>query len=53
MRSPPAAIQPSYAILLHTISGAQSGMLATQRNASLAALEMTQEAHSIAAGVAW
>jgi hypothetical protein len=46
-----AAIQAAYAILLN-LYPAQSGMLATQRNASLAALALTENANSIAAGVA-
>jgi hypothetical protein len=47
-----AAIQAAYAMLLNLYQ-AQSGMLATQRNASLATLALTEEASSIAAGVAW
>jgi hypothetical protein len=47
-----AAIQAAYAILLN-LYPAQSGMLATRRNASLTALALTEKAESIAAGVAW
>jgi hypothetical protein len=47
-----AAIQAAYAILLN-LYPAQSGMLTTRRNASLAALALTEKAESIAAGVAW
>ena len=47
-----AAIQAAYAILLN-LYPAQSGMLAARRNASLAALALTEKAESIAAGVAW
>ena len=47
-----AAIQAAYAILLN-LYPAQSGMLATQRSASLAALALTENANSIAAGVDW
>ena len=47
-----AAIQAAYAILLN-LYPTQSGTLTTQRNASLAALALTEKAESIAAGVAW
>jgi hypothetical protein len=47
-----AAIQAAYAILVD-VYPAQSASLTTQRNASLAALALTEEANSIAAGVAW
>ena len=47
-----AAIQAAYAMLLN-LYPAQSGMLATRRNASLTALALTEKAESIAAGVAW
>ena len=47
-----AAIQAAYAILLN-LYPAQSGMLTTRRNASLAALALTEKAESIAAGVTW
>jgi hypothetical protein len=47
-----AAIQAAYAILLH-LYPAQSGMLTTRLNASLAALASTEKAEAIAAGVAW
>jgi hypothetical protein len=47
-----AAIQAAYAILLN-LYPAQSGMLTTRRNASLTALALTENAESIAAGVAW
>jgi hypothetical protein len=47
-----AAIQAAYAILLDLYPG-QSGTLTTQRNASLAALALTERAESIGEGVAW
>jgi PAP2 superfamily len=47
-----AAIQAAYAILVD-LYPAQSGTLAAQRDASLAALASTERAPSIAAGVAW
>ncbi len=47
-----AAIQAAYAILLH-LYPAQSAMLTTRLNASLAALASTEKAEAIAAGVAW
>jgi hypothetical protein len=47
-----AAIQAAYAILLDMYP-AQTGTLTTQRNASLATLALTENANSIAAGVAW
>jgi hypothetical protein len=47
-----AAIQAAYVMLLH-VYPLQSGPLATQRNASLTALALTEKAESIAAGVAW
>lgn len=47
-----AAIQAAYTILLN-LYPAQSAMLATRRNASLTALALTENAASIAAGVAW
>jgi membrane-associated phospholipid phosphatase len=47
-----AAIQAAYAMLLD-VYPAQSASLTTQRNASLAALTLTEEANSIAAGVTW
>ncbi len=47
-----AAIQAAYAILLN-LYPAQSGTLASQRNASLAALASIEKAQSIAAGIAW
>jgi hypothetical protein len=47
-----AAIQAAYAMLLN-VYPAQSASLTTQRNASLAALALTEEANSIAAGVTW
>jgi len=47
-----AAIQAAYAMLLN-LYPTQSGMLTTQRNASLASLALTEKAESIAAGVAW
>ena len=47
-----AAIQAAYVMLLH-VYPLQSGTLATQRNASLAALALTEKAQSIDAGVAW
>ena len=47
-----AAIQAAYAILLN-LYPAQSAALTNQRNASLAALSGTENANSIAAGVAW
>jgi hypothetical protein len=47
-----AAIQAAYVILLN-LYPAQSGILTTQRNASLAALASTENPNSIAAGVAW
>jgi hypothetical protein len=47
-----AAIQAAYAILVDLYQP-QSGTLTAQRNASLAALALTEKASSIAAGVAW
>src|SRR6266446_275275 len=47
-----AAIQAAYVMLLH-VYPLQSGTLATQRNASLTALALTEKAQSIDAGVAW
>jgi hypothetical protein len=47
-----AAIQAAYAILFH-LYPAQSAMLTTRLNASLAALASTEKAEAIAAGVAW
>jgi hypothetical protein len=47
-----AAIQAASAILLN-LYPAQNGTLTTRRNASLAALALTEHANSIAAGVAW
>jgi hypothetical protein len=47
-----AAIQAAYAILLD-VYPAQTGTLTTQLNASLAALALTENANSIAAGVTW
>jgi len=47
-----AAIQASYAILLNLYPG-QSEMLTTRYNAALAALALTENANSIAAGVVW
>jgi hypothetical protein len=47
-----AAIQAAYAILLK-LYPAQSGMLTTRRDASLAALASTEKAKAIAEGVAW
>ncbi|HEY4818451.1 MAG TPA: vanadium-dependent haloperoxidase [Candidatus Acidoferrum sp.] len=47
-----AAIQAAYAILLH-LYPAQSAMLTSRLNASLAALASTEKAEAIAAGVAW
>jgi hypothetical protein len=47
-----AAIQAAFAILLN-LYPTQSGTLTTQRNASLAALALTEKAESIAGGVAW
>ena len=47
-----AAIQAAYAMLLN-LYPAQSATLTTQRNSSLAALALTENAQSIAGGVAW
>src|SRR5229473_6182232 len=47
-----AAIQAAYAILMN-LYPAQSGTLTTRLNASLTALALTENAESIAAGVAW
>jgi hypothetical protein len=47
-----AAIQAAYVILVDLYQP-QSGTLTAQRNASLAALALTEKADSIAAGVAW
>src|SRR6266568_4136624 len=47
-----AAIQAAYVILLHSYP-AQSAGLTAQRNASLAALALTEQAQSISAGVSW
>jgi len=47
-----AAIQAAYAILVD-LYPAQSPTLTTRRNASLAALALTENANSIAAGVTW
>jgi hypothetical protein len=47
-----AAIQAAYAILMH-LYAAQSGTLTARRDASLAALALTEKPESIAAGGAW
>jgi PAP2 superfamily len=47
-----AAIQAAYVILVDLYKP-QKGTLTAQRNASLAALALTEKASSIAAGVAW
>src|SRR5207245_8264368 len=47
-----AAIQAAYAILLK-LYPAQTGTLAARRDASLAALALTEKPQAIAAGVAW
>jgi PAP2 superfamily len=47
-----AAIQAAYAMLVN-VYPKQSATLTTQRNTSLAALALTENAPSIAAGVAW
>jgi hypothetical protein len=47
-----AAIQAAYVILLN-LYPAQSATLSNQRNASIAALAATENANSIAAGIAW
>jgi PAP2 superfamily len=47
-----AAIQAAYVILLD-VYPAQSGPLTTQKNASLAALALTESSQAISAGVAW
>jgi len=47
-----AAIQAAYAILVN-LYPAQSATLTAQLNSSLAALALTENANSIAAGVAW
>ncbi len=47
-----AAIQAAYAILLH-LYPAQSGTLAAQRTASLAAVSATEKAQFVATGIAW
>ncbi len=47
-----AAIQAAYAILLD-LYPAQTGTLTTQRNASLGALALTENANSVAAGITW
>jgi membrane-associated phospholipid phosphatase len=48
-----AAIQAAYAILLNLYPAQGATVLTPQRNASLAALAVTESANSIAAGVAW
>ena len=48
-----AAIQAAYAILIDLYPTQSAALLTPQRNASLAALALTEEANSIAAGVAW
>src|SRR5439155_12097067 len=48
-----AAIQAVYAILMNLYGATQGGTLTTRRNASLAALELSEKPESIAAGVAW
>ncbi|MGB2662879.1 MAG: vanadium-dependent haloperoxidase [Candidatus Acidiferrum sp.] len=47
-----AAIQAAYAILLD-LYPAQTATLTTQRNGSLAALALTENANSISAGITW
>ena len=48
-----AAIQAAYAILLNLYPAQSATLLTPQRNASLAALALTESAKSIAAGIAW
>ncbi len=48
-----AAIQAAYAILMNLYGATQGGTLTTRRNASLAALALSEKPESIAAGVAW
>src|ERR1700741_789340 len=48
-----AAIQAAYAILLNLYPAQGATLLTPQRNASLAALALTENAESITAGVAW
>jgi hypothetical protein len=48
-----AAIQATYAILLNLYPAQGATLLTPQRNASLAALALTENAESITAGVAW
>src|SRR5256886_14170307 len=45
-----AAIQAAYAILMNLYGATQGGTLTTRRNASLAALELSEKPESIAAG---
>ena len=47
-----AAVQAAYAILVHQFPG-QSAALQAQRNASLGALALAENAQAISAGVAW
>jgi hypothetical protein len=48
-----AAVQAAYAILLKLYPAQDETLLTPHRNASLAALALTESAKSIAAGVAW
>jgi hypothetical protein len=48
-----AAIQAAYAILMNLYGATQGVTLTTRRNASLAALALSEKPESIAAGVAW
>jgi hypothetical protein len=48
-----AAIQAAYVILMNLYGAKQGGVLTSQHDASLAALASTENANSIAAGVAW
>jgi len=48
-----AAVQAAYAILLKLYPAQDATLLTPHRNASLAALALTESAKSIAAGVAW
>jgi hypothetical protein len=48
-----AAVQAAYAILLKLHPAQDATLLTPHRNASLAALALTESAKSIAAGVAW
>ncbi|HEY1422792.1 MAG TPA: vanadium-dependent haloperoxidase [Candidatus Acidoferrum sp.] len=48
-----AAVQAAYAILVNLYGTTQGGTLAGRRSASLTALAATENANSIAAGVAW